>query len=153
MVSLCVALCRVMSRHFASPRVFFAFCGVGLRFFVTFGDFGSQNGAFWRSLFDKIGSLDEKIDFAKICVFPRENKYFQSFGTNRCELLHKKIDTKSDLKTNCEKMRKKIALGSHFGALGCVLDGSGRVWGGPGASQERPKTAPRAGDDWGASAL
>ena len=71
MVSLGVAFFRVTSRHFVSPRVFFAFLGVGLRFFATFGDFGSQNGGFWRSFFDKIGLLDEKNDFVKMCVFLR----------------------------------------------------------------------------------
>ena len=42
-----------------------------------------------------------------------------------------------------------MASGSNFGALGRVLDGPGRVRGGLGAPQERPKTAPRAEHEWG----
>ena len=63
-----------MSRHVASLRFtsrFFVFFGDFARFFAIFGDVGSQNGGFWRSFFDKIGLLDEKIDFVKMCVFLR----------------------------------------------------------------------------------
>ena len=61
----------VASLRLTSP--FFAFFRVGSRFLAIFCDVGSQNGGFWKSFFDKIGLLDEKIDFAKMCVFLRRN--------------------------------------------------------------------------------
>ena len=57
------------------------------------------------------------------------------------------MDAKSDVEKRFEKMRKKMASGSNFGALGRVLDGPGHVRGRSEGSQERSKTAPRAEQD------
>ena len=103
-----VTLRRFFSRHVASFRftsLFFVFVRAMLRFFTIFCESGSQNGRFSRSFFDKFGLLDAKIDFVKIVLPSRRNAYFRGFGTNRCELLRKKIDTKSAVKIRCEKMR------------------------------------------------
>ncbi len=153
LASLRVVFCRVMSRHFASLRFVSRFFCVFLRILVNSGDFGSQNGGFWRSFFDKFWLLDEKIDFVKIVLPSRRNAYFQGFGTNRCEISGSKNGCKKRREKKMRKNALKIAFGTHFGAPGRVLDGPGRVRGLPRAPQERLKTAPRAGQGWGPSAL
>ena len=103
-----IAFFRVMSRHFRVTSrylAFFAMFSIFCVFFAIFCDFGSENGGFGRLFFDKFGLLDEKIDFVKIVLPSRRNAYFRGLGTNRCELLHEKIDTKSAVKIRCEKMR------------------------------------------------
>ena len=74
-----VTLRRFFACHVASCRftsLFFAFFFVVVRFFTIFWGFGSQNGWFLRSFFDKIWLLDEKIDFAKNMLPSRRNAYF-----------------------------------------------------------------------------
>ena len=151
-----VTLRHFFSRHVASLRftsLFFAFVRVILRFFTIFCESGSQNGRFSRSFFDKFGLLDEKIDFVKIVLPSRRNAYFQGFGTNRCEISGSKNGCKKRREKKMHKNALKIAFGTHFGAPGRVLDGPGRVRGLPRAPQERLKTAPRAEQECGPSAL
>ena len=51
-----------------------------------------------------------------------------------------KMDAKSDVEKRCEKMSKKLL----WARILVLLAAFWTAWGAPGASQERPKSVPRA---------